>query len=89
MIELGRHIEILLLGNDCVIVPGLGAFVAHHVAARYDEHDGVYLPPLRTVGFNPKYVMNDSLLAQSYVEANDTSYPRKSTAAATHRRGFC
>lgn len=75
MIELGRHIEILLLGNDCVIVPGLGAFVAHHVAARYDEHDGVYLPPLRTVGFNPKYVMNDSLLAQSYVEANDTSYP--------------
>lgn len=58
-----------------MIVPGLGAFVAHHVAARYDEHDGVYLPPLRTVGFNPKYVMNDSLMAQSYVEANDTSYP--------------
>ena len=30
VIELERHIEILLLDNDCVIVPGLGGFMAHH-----------------------------------------------------------
>ena len=75
MIELKRHIEILLLDNDCVIIPGLGGFVAHYVEARYDERDNSYLPPLRTLGFNSKLDMNDSLLAQSYVEAYDISYP--------------
>ncbi|WP_285822009.1 SPOR domain-containing protein [Xylanibacter muris] len=75
MIELDRHIEILLLDNDCVIVPGFGGFVAHHVDARYDFNDGTFLPPLRTIGFNPQLTMNDSLLAQSYVELYDISYP--------------
>ena len=75
MIEIGRHIEILLLENDCVIVPGLGGFMTNHVVARYDEADGLFLPPLRTLGFNPKLKVNDSLLAQSYIEAYDISYP--------------
>ena len=75
MIELERHIEILLLNNDCVIVPGFGGFMAHHVDAVYDERDGVYIPPRRTLGFNPQLQLNDSLLAQSYIEAYDMSYP--------------
>ena len=75
MIELERHIEILLLNNDCVIVPDLGGFMAHHIDARYDEEEKLYLPPLRTLGFNPQLNINDSLLAQSYVEAYDISYP--------------
>lgn len=75
MIELDRHIEILLLSNDCVIVPDLGGFMAHHVDARYDEQEATFLPPLRTLGFNPKLKLNDSLLVQSYIEAYDLSYP--------------
>ena len=75
VIELERHIEILLLSNDCVIVPGLGGFMTHHVEARYDEQDNMFLPPLRTLGFNPQLNLNDSLLAQSYIEAYDISYP--------------
>ena len=75
MIEMDRHIEILLLNNDCVIVPGYGGFMAHHVDARRDETDGSILPPMRTIGFNQKLTLNDSLLAQSYVEAYDISYP--------------
>lgn len=75
MIELERHIEILLLSNDCVIVPDLGGFMAHHIEARYDERDSMFLPPLRTLGFNSQLKLNDSLLAQSYVEAYDISYP--------------
>ena len=75
VIELERHIEILLLSNDCVIVPGLGGFVAHHVDSRYDEQDGMFVPPIRTLGFNPQLKMNDSLLVQSYIEAYDISYP--------------
>lgn len=75
VIELERHIEILLLGHDCVIVPDFGGFTAHHVDARYDGRDSMFLPPIRTIGFNPQLTMNDSLLAQSYVEAYDISYP--------------
>ena len=75
MIEIDRHIEILLLGNDCVTIPGFGGFTAHYVDARYDDRDNTFLPPLRTIGFNPQLNMNDSLLAQSYVEAYDISYP--------------
>lgn len=75
MIELERHIEILLLSNDCVIVPNFGGFVAHHSDARYSESDNLFLPPLRTIGFNPQLKLNDSVLAQSFVEAYDISYP--------------
>jgi len=75
VIEFERHIEILLLDNDCVIVPDLGGFMAHHVDARYDDRDHVLLPPYRTLGFNPKLKINDSLLVQSYIEAYDISYP--------------
>ena len=75
VIGLARHLEVLLLSNDCVTVPDFGGFVAHHVPAHVDETDGMFLPPMRTIGFNPQLRMNDSLLAQSYVEAYDISYP--------------
>ena len=74
MINIGKHIEILLLSNDCVIVPDLGGFMAHHVDARYDTEEQIFLPPLRTLGFNPQLKINDSLLVQSYIEAYDISY---------------
>ena len=75
MMEINRHIEILLLSHDCVIVPGLGGFMAHHQNARYDESDHMFVPPLRTLGFNAQLSMSDPLLAQSYADAYDISYP--------------
>ena len=75
MIELERHIEILLLNNDCVIIPNFGGFMAHYCEAHYDIRDNSFLPPTRSIGFNPQLKINDSLLAQSYVEAYDISYP--------------
>lgn len=75
VIGLERHIESLLLHNDCVIVPDLGGFVAHHVDARYSEEEHLFLPPARTLGFNPQLTMNDSLLVQSYADTYDLSYP--------------
>lgn len=49
--------------------------MTHYVDARFDDTDRMFLPPLRTIGFNPQLTLNDSLLAQSYVEAYDISYP--------------
>lgn len=75
VIEIDKHIEILLLSNECVIIPGFGGFTTHYVAARHDDRDNMFLPPIRTIGFNPQLRINDSLLVQSYVECYDISYP--------------
>lgn len=75
MIELSKHIEVLLLENDCVIVPGLGGFIAHKRQAAYSIQKGEFMPPLRTIGFNPQLIMNDGLLVQSYMQAFNTDFP--------------
>lgn len=74
MIELAHHIEVLLLENDCVIVPGLGGFVAHYTPAMRVAEENIFLPPSRIIGFNPQLKMNDGLLVQSYMAVNDTNF---------------
>lgn len=74
MIELAQHIEVLLLENDCVIVPGLGGFVAHYTPAMKVAEENVFLPPTRIIGFNPQLKMNDGLLVQSYMAVYDTDF---------------
>lgn len=75
VISLEKHIEILLLCNDCVMVPGLGGFMAYHQCAKYSDVDCQIIPPLRNLGFNPKLKANDNLLVQSFMEAFDISFP--------------
>ena len=74
MIELAQHIETLLLENDCVIVPGFGGFVAHYSPATRIKEENRFLPPTRTIGFNPQLKLNDGVLVQSYMSAYDTSF---------------
>ena len=74
MIELAQHIETLLLENDCVIVPGFGGFVAHYAPATHIKEENLFLPPTRTIGFNPQLKLNDGVLVQSYMSAYDTSF---------------
>ncbi|MDR0891735.1 MAG: SPOR domain-containing protein [Mediterranea sp.] len=80
MINLARHIETLLLENDCVIVPGFGGFIAHYLPATHVEEENLFLPPTRVIGFNPQLKLNDGVLAQSYMSAYATSF-----ADANHR----
>ena len=75
MIELAKHIEVLLLENDCVIVPGLGGFIAHNRQAEFKESENRFCSPARTIGFNPQLVMNDGLLVQTYMQAYNTDFP--------------
>lgn len=75
MIELAKHIEVLLLENDCVIVPGLGGFIAHNRPAAFHAKEHKFEPPMRTIGFNPRLVINDGLLVQSYMQTYNTDFP--------------
>lgn len=74
MNELAQHIEVLLLENDCVIVPGLGGFVAHYTPAMRVAEENIFLPPTRIIGFNPQLKMNDGLLVQSYMAVYGTNF---------------
>lgn len=51
--------------HDCVVVPGFGAFMLNHESARYDSATQRFLPPSRTLGFNPEVRHNDALLLGS------------------------
>ena len=74
MIELAQHIEKLLFDNDCIIVPDFGGFVAFHNHSQKNEEDNTFLPPTRTIGFNPRLTLNDGLLIQSYMSVHDISF---------------
>lgn len=65
MIDIAQHIEYLLLHHDCVVVPGLGAFIVNDESARYDSGSHTFMPPVRTVGFNPEVRHNDAMLIGS------------------------
>lgn len=65
MNKLIPHIEYLLLSHDCVIVPGLGAILAHSVAPYYDVENECWQAPVRVFSFNPALSRTDGLLASS------------------------
>lgn len=75
MKELTKHIEALLLDNDCVILPNFGGFITNRASARWVEEEHMFLPPYRTVGFNPQLKINDGLLVQSYMQTHDATFP--------------
>lgn len=74
MIELAQHIEVLLLENDCVIIPGFGGFIAHYAPAMRVAEENIFLPPTRVIGFNPQLRLNDGVLVQSYMAVYDTNF---------------
>lgn len=60
--------------HNCVILPGIGAFLAHKVPAMYLTKEQVFMPPRRELGFNPNVVVDDALLLSEYVSAENTTY---------------
>ncbi|MBO7231143.1 MAG: SPOR domain-containing protein [Bacteroidaceae bacterium] len=76
MENLIRHITKLLSRHNCVILPGIGAFLAHKVPAMYLTKEKVFMPPHRELGFNPNVMVDDALLLSEYVTAENTTYDK-------------
>ena len=74
MMHVEEYIARLLFNNDCVIVPGLGAFIANPVEARYEPFQEKFFPPGKRISFNVKLNHNDGLLAGSISRWLDISY---------------
>ncbi|MCM1356554.1 MAG: hypothetical protein NC212_09150 [Staphylococcus sp.] len=94
MIDIAQHIEYLLLHHDCVVVPGLGAFMLNHECASFDASSLCFMPPALTVGFNPEVKHNDAMLIGSisrrHAVSLETAKAEMNTAVASihHQLGL-
>lgn len=69
-----RHIEYLLSTHDCVVVPGLGAFLATAVSAEYVADRGMFKSPGRAYSFNESLAYSDGLLTMSVARSLGVEY---------------
>lgn len=68
MIDLSRHIEYLLLHRNDVCVQQLGTFSAKHMASRWVQEEGIFLPPYRTVSYSKQTRAEDDLFLNTLAE---------------------
>ena len=77
-----NNITRLIAQHNCVILPGIGAFLAHQVPAFYNAEDGVFMPPHRALGFNPQVTVDDALLMSEYMNSCNVSCEDATTILA-------
>ena len=68
-----RHIEYLISRTDCVIIPGIGALLAHRQCAQFDFESQRVVPPCRSFSFNGQLTETDGSLAYSVARAEGIS----------------
>lgn len=64
-----RHIEWLLTMHNCVVIPRIGAVLAHDITARISDDGRHILAPCRNYTFNAQLKVSDGLLEQSVARA--------------------
>jgi cell division septation protein DedD len=67
-------IKDLLYSNDCVVLPGLGGFIAKYKGASLNTSLHTVYPPQKTIGFNPQIKENDGLLVSALCALNNCNY---------------
>jgi cell division septation protein DedD len=67
-------IKDLLYSKDCVVLPGLGGFIAKYKGASLNSSLHTIYPPQKTIGFNPQIKENDGLLVSALCALNNCSY---------------
>ena len=74
MENLVKYTSKLIAQHNCVIIPELGAFLAHSIPASYNAEDGIFMPPHRTLGFNSQVTIDDALLLSEYIDEQQFTY---------------
>ena len=74
MISMIEHIEYLMLSNDCVVVPGFGAFIAQYTSSHSCAQNSTFTSPKRSISFNASINHNDGLLANSIAKKASIPY---------------
>lgn len=68
------HLQYLIICHDCVVLPGIGAFLARYESARLTPDGLTILPPHRVTGFNADLTHDDGLLAGSIARSTGCGY---------------
>lgn len=82
MEKLVKNISRLIAQHNCVIMPGVGAFLAHRVPAYYSVAERVFMPPHRELCFNPQVTVDDALLLSEYMSDGMLSYEEANRSLA-------
>lgn len=72
--DLKTFIAELLGQTNCLVLPGLGGFIANERSAYYDEHRQQFLPPSRIISFNVNVSNNDGFLIHALASKVGVSY---------------
>ena len=72
--NISKYINQLLYNHECVIVSGLGAFIAHNESAIIDEKKHFFSPNKKSISFNSEIKKNDGLLANYIADIENISY---------------
>jgi len=73
--NIAQYINELLIDTDCVIIPGLGGFVANYQSAMVSGNAHVsFMPPSKQLLFNVKLTQNDGLLVAKVSRSQNISY---------------
>jgi nucleoid DNA-binding protein len=67
-------IKELLKTNNCVIVPGFGAFIANYTPAEVRLYEHKIYPPAKSIAFNRALQANDGLLVNAVVRHTGVTY---------------
>jgi len=81
--DFGKHIKELLLLHDCVILPGLGGFIANYKPAEFNPARNTANPPSKYILFNRNLIHNDGLLYAHVSELTDYGYKDVQEMAGT------
>ncbi|MDR1526187.1 MAG: SPOR domain-containing protein [Dysgonamonadaceae bacterium] len=74
MQSVSSYIVYLLTKHECVIVPGLGAFVVSCPKESKEKKTGLLCPPAKFLGFNSDIRHNDGLLANTIAKGENSTY---------------
>lgn len=72
--QISSYISSLMLDHECVVVPGLGGFLANPEPSFIDHVAGKIHPPSKSITFNQALDLNDGLLISEVAKKGHLSY---------------
>lgn len=76
MRRLIKNIEQVLYREECVVIPGVGAFLRHNASASIDGGKGLIYPGHSHLSFNAALQQNDGVLVRQYMSVFSMGYKK-------------
>lgn len=86
--NLEKYICNLLFEHDCVIIPGLGGFIANYTPATIHPVTHTFMPPSRQLAFNARLCNNDGILANAIASTDKITFAEANRLIETEVNGL-